>query len=201
MVQSIRKLNLLIYHSYFHVSLSCLSKTKRLSRNHVTSYCMRVMLDKIPEGDWLCEECQCKELEKTKIDSQSTSGTPRAESLKENSQTTGSTFILKKLDIRQSDHEAGKLLPQKADKWPVDDVDVPCTTGKRVLEISSGSLEKGSPRKNIVLSRESSFKNSDTRIVKSTNNAVISSPTLSRQYSLGNISIGRTQLSSPRGMF
>lgn len=25
------------------------------------SYCMREMLDKVPEGDWLCEECKSAE--------------------------------------------------------------------------------------------------------------------------------------------
>ncbi|XP_076940953.1 ASI1-immunoprecipitated protein 2-like [Bidens hawaiensis] len=31
------------------------------------TYCMKVMIDKVPEGDWLCEEC---ELEETKIKNQ-----------------------------------------------------------------------------------------------------------------------------------
>lgn len=32
------------------------------------SYCMRVMLQKVPEGDWLCEECKlAEEAEKRKL--------------------------------------------------------------------------------------------------------------------------------------
>ena len=27
----------------------------------MNSYCMREMLEKVPEGDWLCEECKCAE--------------------------------------------------------------------------------------------------------------------------------------------
>ncbi|XP_020261279.1 uncharacterized protein LOC109837443 isoform X3 [Asparagus officinalis] len=50
------------------------------------TYCMRVMLRKLPEGNWSCEECQMKEdAEKQKVDRPyKVSGTAKESDLKEN---------------------------------------------------------------------------------------------------------------------
>ncbi|CAL5208501.1 unnamed protein product [Lathyrus oleraceus] len=97
------------------------------------TYCMREMLEKLPEGDWFCEECQdAVEAENKR---------PDAEEKK----------IVKTTSMSQV---SGKRLS--------DNIEVAPPAAKRqTLESSKGSPKASSPKKLVPLSRESSFKSSD----------------------------------------
>ncbi|XP_038974985.1 uncharacterized protein LOC103711790 isoform X3 [Phoenix dactylifera] len=156
-----------------------LATCSRCSDGAEHTYCMRIKLDKIPEGEWLCEECQLKEdAENQKVDkSDSFSGTSKVDILKENSQNFGSNLIpkiLPKLDIEAIDTEVrgstkGMQSPQKSGKSHADSPEVTSMNSKMIPEIGGGSIGIASPRKNAVMSRESSFKSLDMGKVKPTN--------------------------------
>lgn len=97
------------------------------------TYCMREMLEKLPEGDWLCEECQdAVEAENKRLDIEG----------KKNIKTTSTSQV------------SGKRRP--------DNIEVAPPAAKRqALELSKGSPKVSSPKKLVQLSRESSFKSSD----------------------------------------
>ncbi|CAL0332064.1 unnamed protein product [Lupinus luteus] len=100
-------------------------------------YCMRVMLPKIPEGDWLCEECQyAVETEKQRLD---------VEEKKPPKVSSTSQF-------------SGKRISENIDVAPA--------PKRQALESSTGSPKMSSPRKLAQLSRESSFKGLDKGKVK-----------------------------------
>ncbi|KAJ4951840.1 hypothetical protein NE237_028672 [Protea cynaroides] len=160
------------------------------------SYCMRIMLNKVPEGDWLCEECKLKEeAEKPKQDKLETvSDTSKTSCLNEKDQSLGagafSSRLIPKLDVREAKLDA-RLIPKldvKEAKLDVKDTDVEGTKSssthllpakcqsdnvevasaakRQALETSVGSLMASSPGRKAVLSRESSFKNLDKGKVK-----------------------------------
>ena len=180
---------------------------------------MHIKLDKIPEGEWLCEECHLKEdAENKKVDkSDSISGTSKADNLKEKSQDFGSNYNptnLAKLDIGATGTEVrgptkGIRSPQKSGNMHADSQEVNSMNSKKISEMDGGSIGTTSPRKNAVLSRESSFKGLDMGKVKPTNLApsprgqlVNSSLAISRSHtSISNPSRVQVQLHSPRGKF
>lgn len=111
---------------------------------------MRITLDKVPESDWLCEECQLKEdYEKRKlVKTEVVSETPLASSLNENE-------LLPKLKNRAQEAETSQGI--KA-------ITTPKVSTKRHAEnmevaSSSGSPGAASSGKRAAPSRESSFKN------------------------------------------
>ncbi|CAJ2650897.1 unnamed protein product [Trifolium pratense] len=97
------------------------------------TYCMREMLEKLPEGDWFCEECQdAVEAEKKRLDVEE----------KKIVKTTSTSQV------------SGKRLR--------DNIEVAPPAAKRqALELSKGSPKVSSPKRLVPLSRESSFKSSD----------------------------------------
>ncbi|KAJ4958790.1 hypothetical protein NE237_025901 [Protea cynaroides] len=145
------------------------------------TYCMQIMLDKVPEGDWLCEECKLKEeTEKHKQDElDRVSGTSKASSLngKDQSEGTGAVspkllpeldVIEAKLDVKDSDAEGTKvssshLLPAKRQS---DNIEVASAPKRKALETNIGSPTASSPGRKAPLSREWSFKNLDKGKVK-----------------------------------
>ncbi|XP_073101738.1 protein PARALOG OF AIPP2 isoform X1 [Elaeis guineensis] len=181
------------------------------------TYCMHIKLDKIPEGEWLCEECHLKEdAENKKVDkSDSISGTSKADNLKEKSQDFGSNYNptnIAKLDIGATGTEVrgptkGIRSPQKSGNMHADSQEVNSMNSKKISEMDGGSIGTTSPRKNAVLSRESSFKGLDMGKVKPTNLAssprcplANTFPAISRSHmSSSNPSRVEAQLHSPRG--
>ncbi|MCH87812.1 bromodomain adjacent to zinc finger domain protein 2B, partial [Trifolium medium] len=91
------------------------------------------MLEKLPEGDWFCEECQdAVEAEKKRLDVEE----------KKIIKTTSTSQV------------SGKRLH--------DNIEVAPPAAKRqALELSKGSPKVSSPKRLVPLSRESSFKSSD----------------------------------------
>ncbi|CAL0311365.1 unnamed protein product [Lupinus luteus] len=101
------------------------------------TYCMRVMLQKVPEGDWLCEECQfSKETEKLR------------------------------LDIEEKKPPKVSPTSQVSGKRISGNIDVTPAAKRQALESSTRSPKMSSPKKLDNLSRESSFKSSDKGKVK-----------------------------------
>ncbi|KAF1861319.1 hypothetical protein Lal_00014045 [Lupinus albus] len=100
-------------------------------------YCMRVMLQKVPEGDWLCEECQyAVETEKQMLE---------VEEKKPPKVSSTSQF-------------SGKRISENIDVAPA--------AKRQALESNTRSPKMSSPTKLAQLSRESSFKSLDKGKVK-----------------------------------
>ncbi|GKV07428.1 hypothetical protein SLEP1_g19208 [Rubroshorea leprosula] len=98
------------------------------------TYCMREMLQKVPEGDWLCEECKLAE---------------EAESLKQGSDVEG-----KRVDKPGSSRQnSGKRLAENLEGAPA--------AKRQTIETNIGSPKSSSPSRVAALSRESSFKSID----------------------------------------
>ncbi|XP_038970829.1 uncharacterized protein LOC103714039 isoform X2 [Phoenix dactylifera] len=160
-------------------------------------YCMRVMLDKLPEGDWLCEECQLKEeTENQKVDkSEAASEMLEIPCLNEKAQSSGNTFnpeVLPNLETKEINSDA--------------------KGGVKGLQSTQDSTKRHgitSPRKNTVWSRESSFNSLDVGKVKPVNplpscgvqSRSGSQPIAHSQASLGsNSSKIEAQFESTRGL-
>ncbi|XP_019424099.1 PREDICTED: uncharacterized protein LOC109333206 isoform X2 [Lupinus angustifolius] len=100
-------------------------------------YCMRVMLQKVPEGDWLCEECQCEE-----------------ETEKQ------------RQDVEEKKSLKFSSTSQVSRKRISENIEIAPTAKRQALESRSTSPKMSSPKKLAQLSRESSFKSLDKGKVK-----------------------------------
>ncbi|XP_038982459.1 uncharacterized protein LOC103704691 isoform X2 [Phoenix dactylifera] len=176
------------------------------------TYCMQIKLDKIPEGEWFCEECQLKEdAENKKVDkSDSISETSKEDNLK--GKSTFNPKNLAKLDIEAIGTEVrgstkGMRSPQKSGKMHADSQEVTSMNSKKISEMDGGSIGTTSPRKNAVLSQVSSFKSLDMGKVKPTNLSPSPKGQLANSFqansrshtSSSNPSRVQAQLHSPRG--
>ncbi|KAL1550604.1 dentin sialophosphoprotein-like isoform X1 [Salvia divinorum] len=131
------------------------------------TYCMRVMLKKLPEGEWLCEECQTLELvgkgKQEKIGS-----------VDENEKNNSSGRVSENLN--NSDVEGRRT--KSSTKYPSkrlrddEDAEVSSTAKKLALETTIGS-PKTSNSKPAVLSRMSSLKNLDKGRPRSPNRSTL----------------------------
>uniref|UniRef100_A0A1J3DZ53 Lysine-specific demethylase 5B n=1 Tax=Noccaea caerulescens TaxID=107243 RepID=A0A1J3DZ53_NOCCA len=93
------------------------------------TYCMRVMLQKVPEGDWLCEECKfAEEAEKQKLE---TEGKRETEA---------------------------NLNTQSSSKRQIDKIEAAPDAKRRAVEAPTGSPKRPVLPRLSALSRETSFK-------------------------------------------
>ncbi|KAF1001935.1 ASI1-immunoprecipitated protein 2-like isoform X2 [Apium graveolens] len=133
------------------------------------TYCMREMLDKIPEGDWLCEDCKFEErkaYEKAKyntVDGDEPDGIRRSPG-----QNVGLGEKLNGLDtdIDSIKAETDSSHVKLSRKRKADDAEVSSVAKRKVLDSTIRSPRTSSPRRVDVLSRDSSFKNLDRGKVK-----------------------------------
>ncbi|XP_010270011.1 PREDICTED: uncharacterized protein LOC104606480 isoform X5 [Nelumbo nucifera] len=142
------------------------------------TYCMRLMLDKVPEGDWMCEECKLKEdTEKQKQDEvETTSGFSKEPYLSERSQNSGgastvSSKMMMKVELKAPDSEgnrSAKVISSSllSVKRHLDNSEVASAEKRQAFDTSVGSPKASSPSKKPLLSRESSFKSLDKGKVK-----------------------------------
>ncbi|KAG1359386.1 hypothetical protein COCNU_08G008320 [Cocos nucifera] len=181
-------------------------------------YCMRMMLDKLPEGDWLCEECQLKEDTENQRahKSQAASEMLEVPFLNEKDQSSRSMFnpkVLPNLESEEinSDVKGAKGLQSSkiSSKRCTENIVVTSVTGNKVSEAGGGSIGITSPRKNTVLSCESSFNNVDVGKIRPTNllpscggqSGSVSQPMAYSQASSGsNSSKIQAQFESTRGI-
>ncbi|KAF8379092.1 hypothetical protein HHK36_028521 [Tetracentron sinense] len=133
-------------------------------------YCMQIMLDKVPEGDWLCEECKFKEeTENQKQDEFETvletlKGSSSNEKSKKSRDTGAFNSTLFMKDIKELGVDASSTnrvssSPCVSAKKHVDDLEVASAPKRQALEKTNGSPNASNPSKKPVLSRDSSFKN------------------------------------------
>ncbi|XP_061354417.1 protein PARALOG OF AIPP2-like isoform X2 [Gastrolobium bilobum] len=96
------------------------------------TYCMKEMLEKVPEGEWLCEECKdAEETENKRLDVEGK----------------------KILEVSSTSQVSGKRLS--------DNIEVAPAAKRQALESSTGLPKASSPKRLVTLSRESSFKSLD----------------------------------------
>ncbi|OIV99648.1 hypothetical protein TanjilG_17458 [Lupinus angustifolius] len=95
-------------------------------------YCMRQKLEKVPEGNWLCEECKYAEETENQ-----------------------------RLDNEGEKHHKDSSTSQISGKRSSDRVEVGITAKRQALESNIVSPKASSPKKMVSLSRESSFKSLD----------------------------------------
>ncbi|XWS42848.1 hypothetical protein CRYUN_Cryun16bG0049800 [Craigia yunnanensis] len=98
------------------------------------TYCMREMLQKVPEGDWLCEECKLAEETESQKQGMDAEG-KKANKLSSSTQSLGK---------RHAENIEGASAPKR-----------------QAVEANVGSPKSLSPGKVSALSREASFKNLD----------------------------------------
>ncbi|XP_031483646.1 uncharacterized protein LOC116253055 isoform X2 [Nymphaea colorata] len=133
------------------------------------TYCMQVMLDKVPEGEWLCEECKSKEnVESQKSDkSETIFPASRLPILKEKNKISKASAISKslpKLDLKVLDLDMKQATkpatPRLVEAEPVS------AAKRQASDKGNGSPNLCSPNRKPSLLREGSFKNLDTGKVK-----------------------------------
>ncbi|XP_014522476.1 uncharacterized protein LOC106778980 isoform X2 [Vigna radiata var. radiata] len=103
------------------------------------TYCMREMLVKLPEGDWLCEECKCAE------------------------DTTNRRLVV------EGKKKLHKVISasQISGKRPSQSMEIATAAKRQALESSTGSPKASSPKRIVSLTRESSLKSMDKGKMKS----------------------------------
>ncbi|XP_028083171.1 uncharacterized protein LOC114284471 isoform X4 [Camellia sinensis] len=135
------------------------------------TYCMQEMMDKVPAGDWMCEECkfddEIKNLKEDKIvtvdgnDKNQSSGLASALD----------TNLCVKSDKKDSDVEGNKtnkdiLSTKTSGKRRAENIEVASAAKKQALEPTVGSPNTSSPRRVAALSHDSSFRNLNKGKVK-----------------------------------
>lgn len=108
---------------------------------------MRIMLAKVPEGEWLCEECQLKETA-DKVTGKSEAQISRIESppLEENNQNDEFSTENKAIDpgIRSDNKELANLLPSKRKR---EVTEVNSVSKEKVNEADGASTGTNIPKK------------------------------------------------------
>ncbi|KAI3918533.1 hypothetical protein MKX01_041853 [Papaver californicum] len=136
------------------------------------TYCMRVMVDKVPEGDWHCEECKFKEdAEKQKRDKPEAVVEPTKQSCIDQKVSMPNAKVLTKSDTKASDVESN-LSPKIGSnvniwlKRHLDNDEGVSAVKRQAFESSSGLPKPSSSNKEAALSRVSSFKSTLPKIVR-----------------------------------
>ncbi|KAK1325460.1 hypothetical protein QJS10_CPA01g02909 [Acorus calamus] len=178
------------------------------------TYCMKIMLDKVPEGDWVCEGCMLKEeSENQKLDKfESASGTSKESSIEKNqnfgeNSNSGISFksINRPIDAEVMPSTKGLQGLKIPCKMPADSSELPSVSKKRAPEIGIVSQGVSSTSKKPSLSRESSFKNLETGKVKAMNLAqlpgsrVANNPQAVPQSPVSSLNSSRMRPQSSRG--
>ncbi|XP_031501956.1 uncharacterized protein LOC116265484 [Nymphaea colorata] len=181
-------------------------------------YCMTIMLEKVPEGEWLCEECKSKENESQKSDnSESSLPASKVSGTSEKNKFPKSISIPEspsKLEPRLSDVEARKATelltpPLISAKRHMDSSEVSIPTKKQAIEaVTSGSSHSSGLNRKTLFLREGSFKNLDTKKVKPAHQVPLAggkSSNNSEEVCLSTTSSSnsrmQSRLHSPRGKF
>ncbi|KAK1366328.1 hypothetical protein POM88_041889 [Heracleum sosnowskyi] len=127
------------------------------------TYCMKEMMDKIPEGDWLCEDCKSeksKAQEKVKYVLVDGDGVDF-----KNADLCGKLDGLD-TDAKNSKAEMDSSHVKISRKREADNAEVSSAAKRQVFESKIRSPSVSSPRRSGMLSRDGSFKNLDRERVK-----------------------------------
>lgn len=137
------------------------------------TYCMRETMDKVPEGDWLCEECKFdEEIKDPKQDTIVTvDGNDKNQSSGQANALDTNLFV--KLDKKDSNVEGNKTCRdmqsgKASSKRHAENTEVASTVKRQALETNLGSPKASSPSKiAAALSRDLSFRSLDKGKLKS----------------------------------
>ncbi|XP_055828848.1 uncharacterized protein LOC129896889 isoform X3 [Solanum dulcamara] len=160
------------------------------------TYCMREMLQKVPEGDWMCEECKFDEEMENRKEDKSVKFDGNGKSYPTGQIAVGNKGLTIKTESKPPDFDGDIASDARTSgKRRMDDTEVSSAANKQALEPVPASPKTISPNKLPALSRESSFKNSDKGKLKSAN-----------QISSGGLSVHDTpawgsRLQTSRGTF
>ena len=125
---------------------------------------MREMLDEVPEGDWICEEC--KSFEESEMERQR-QGHSEVLGGKERSKRNSDSLLERKdpfLAGTRADNDS--LTKHFPNKRRGSDIEVDPAPKRQVLESMVQSPTASSPGRDGSLSRDNSFKNTDKMIAK-----------------------------------
>ncbi|PIN00364.1 hypothetical protein CDL12_27130 [Handroanthus impetiginosus] len=131
------------------------------------TYCMREMLDKVPEGEWLCEEC--KSAEQVGNERQEKDGRVD-ENGKNNSSGQASSEYINSSDVEGRRTKGYMRIPSKRHRDDAD-AEVSSTVKKPANEPIAGLPKATNFSKAAALSRENSSKNLDKGRLLSSHNA------------------------------
>ncbi|KAL7230297.1 hypothetical protein ACSBR2_008739 [Camellia fascicularis] len=135
------------------------------------TYCMREMMDKVPESDWLCEECkfdeEFKNLKQDKIVTSNENDKNQSSGLA----SALNTNLFVKLDKKDSYVEGNEtnkdILSAKASsKRHAENIEVASALKRQSLEPTVGSPKISSPSRTAALSHDLSFRKLDKGKVK-----------------------------------
>ncbi|CAN4089362.1 unnamed protein product [Withania somnifera] len=114
------------------------------------TYCMRKMLKKVPEGDWMCEECKFDEEMKNRKEDKSVKFDGNGKSYPTGQIAVGNTGLTAKTEAKPPDFDGDIASdPKTSGKRRMDDTEVSSVAKKQALEpgklksanqISSGGL-------------------------------------------------------------
>ncbi|XP_022148589.1 uncharacterized protein LOC111017216 isoform X4 [Momordica charantia] len=125
------------------------------------TYCMREMLENVPEGDWLCEECKSaeeNENQKQDVEGKSCVSYKKKDEGRRTNIVSPSTQVYDAEGKRVSRDSSSM---RNFGKKNVENVDVSVTAKRQVLETNKDSTKASSPSRNIGLTRDSSSKSLD----------------------------------------
>lgn len=129
------------------------------------SYCMREMLDKVPEGNWMCEECRFeKEMENQRQVKVEMDGSEKNQlSGQANSANADAPVKVDAKDLDVEGNGTQKIVSgtQFSGKRHAESTEVGPVVKRQAVELSLGSPKSSSPGRIAALSRNGSFKNSE----------------------------------------
>ncbi|XP_074276814.1 ASI1-immunoprecipitated protein 2-like [Silene latifolia] len=140
-----------------------LAVCSRCSDGAEHTYCMREMLDKVPEVDWLCEECKHNEL----LEARQLDQSKKIGSHERNKPLGRTCSLLPDLSLKLDNKDPAcdrlrlrnlSLSRQSSSKICGERVDSCSTAKKQILESSVGSPTMSSPSRMAVLSKDVPFK-------------------------------------------
>ncbi|XP_059667443.1 protein PARALOG OF AIPP2-like [Cornus florida] len=169
------------------------------------TYCMRDTLDKVPEGDWLCEECKFEEeMKYQKQDrSDAVDGSGKNQSSGEASAVNTNLFM--KLDTQNSDLEGNRISQdissaKASGKRHAENIEVTSEAKRQATEPFMGSPKTSSPSRLAAISRDCSSNNLSKGKVKPVHQSSFGSslvnetPEIARSHTTGPL------LQTPRGI-
>ncbi|KAF5442581.1 hypothetical protein F2P56_035223 [Juglans regia] len=164
------------------------------------TYCMREMLQKLPEGDWLCEECKSAEESENQKQGSEVEG-------KRTKKVISSTHISGKRHAENMEVASAK--PSSPSRIVIGSPK-PSSPSRIVIgspkpsspsRIVTGSPKPSSPSRVVELSRTSSSKSLDKGKVKSADQTSFSNHSCNDTFETARSSMTGPQLQTPKGTF
>ncbi|KAG9155724.1 hypothetical protein Leryth_003997 [Lithospermum erythrorhizon] len=169
------------------------------------TYCMREMLEKVPEGDWMCDECQYDEEMKNQRQHKvvnedgnaKTSSSGKASSGNSNACLRSDTRSSNDLDIRSKDRSNMEILGKR----PKEDSEVSSLSKRRAVESVIGSPKTSGSKTVASLSQEISPKTLNRGKEKVSHQSSFAAPVGSDDTESASALVSSPTRLTPRGTF